>query len=85
MAIGFLGDRVDGAAEELGEEACKTEADRRHAGADDSDLTLEDGPQTGLEVVPCHVGGVGEVDEGAEAEHGDDGDAVVLLAGFALL
>jgi hypothetical protein len=43
-------------------------------------LTLENGPQTGLEVVPCHIGGVGEVHEGAVAENINDCDAGCALA-----
>ena len=75
VSILLLRDGVVGAAEELGEQAGETEADRRHARADDADLALEHRPQTGLEVVPCHVCRVCKVHEGAQAEHGDDGDA----------
>jgi hypothetical protein len=82
VSISLFRDGVDGAAEELGEQAGQAEADRGHARTDNANLALEHGPQTGLEVVPGHVGCVCEVDEGAQAEHRDDGYAGKdLLAG----
>lgn len=53
------------AAHDLGEQTTETQPDRWHASADDSDLAFDDRPETGFEVVPRHVGRVGEVDEGA--------------------
>jgi hypothetical protein len=40
--------RVGRAAHDLGEEAHETQADGRHAGADETDFGLDDGPETGL-------------------------------------
>lgn len=47
----------------------ETKADRRHTAANDTDLTLNNRPQTGLKVVPGHISSVGEVDEGSKSEY----------------
>lgn len=50
-----------GAAHDLREEAREPKTDRRHTCANDAHLAFDDRPQTGFEVIPGHVGRVGEV------------------------
>ena len=57
------------ATHDLGEEASESETDGGHAAANDTNLALDHRPETGFEVVPCHISGVGEVNERSKSKH----------------
>lgn len=63
---------VGAAAQQLREETCKTEANGRHAHADDAHFPFNHRPEGSFEVVPCHICGIREMDEGTEADDGYD-------------
>src|SRR5438552_15224 len=59
-------------AEEFGEETDEDDAHGGHAGTHDADVDLDGGPVADVPLVPGWVRGAAEVDEGLEAEDGED-------------
>lgn len=73
---------VCGEVEDAWHQAGEQGADGGEGGADQSDADFNRGPDCGVAVVPGLVGGVCEVDEVFEADHGGYARAGTVSLGF---